>query len=498
MALPPAPFPPIRQPEIKYTQLFINNEFVDAVGGKTFPVYNPSTEQKIADVSEGDKADVDKAVNAAKAAFEFGSPWQQMDASGRGRLLLKLADLIDRDAVYLSSLETFDNGKIFKESVYVDLFGSSGVLRYYAGWCDKIQGKTIPIDGNFFCYTRREPVGICGQIIPWNFPMPMMMWKIGPALACGNVVVLKPAEQTPLNALYIASLIKEAGFPPGVVNVIPGYGPTAGAAITNHPDINKIAFTGSTETGKLIMKTAAETMKRVTLELGGKSPIVVFDDVEDIDKAVEIAHEAVYFAAGQCCAAGSRTYVHEAIYDEFVKKTVERARNRTVGDPFNDDVEMGPQIDSVQFDKILNLVESGKEEGAVLECGGKRHGTTGYFIEPTVFSNVTENMRICREEIFGPVQTLMKFSTMEEVIKKANESCYGLAAGILTGSIDKALQFTSRVKAGTVWVNWYNFLTSQTPFGGFKESGIGRELGEDSINAYTETKTVTIKTSGKL
>ncbi|ESO89600.1 hypothetical protein LOTGIDRAFT_218707 [Lottia gigantea] len=498
MAFPPAPFEPITKPEVKFTKLFINNEFVDATSGETFDVVNPSTEEKIAQVSEAEQVDVDKAVEAARAAFEFGSEWQKMDASARGRLLYKLADLMERDIVYLASLETLDNGKTFKESVYVDCFGGINVVRYYAGWADKIQGTTVPIDGNYFCYTRREPVGVCGQIIPWNFPLPMMVWKIAPALACGCTVVIKPSELTPLTALYLGSLIKEAGFPPGVVNIVPGTGSKAGAAIANHPDIDKVAFTGSTQIGKLIMRTAADTnLKRITLELGGKNPIVVFDDVENIDEAVVASHEGLFFNAGQCCAAGSRTYVHENIYDEFVKKSAERAKKKPVGDPFDGKNDMGPQVDEKQFNKVLELIESGVKQGAKLECGGKRHGDKGYFIQPTVFSNVSEDMRICREEIFGPVQQICKFKTMDEVVKKSNDTVYGLVAGVFTGSMDRALEYTRRVKAGTVWINCFNWLTTQTPYGGFKQSGLGRELGDEALKNYTEVKTVTIKTSGK-
>lgn len=497
MAFPPPP-PAIKNPEIKYTQLFINNEWVNSVSGKTFPTINPATAKKICDVQEGDKADVDKAVAAAKKAFEYGSEWRNMDASKRGVLLNKLADLMERDRLYLASLETLDNGKPFSAAFFMDLSATINSLKYYAGWPDKIQGKTIPVDGTFLCHTRHEPVGVCGQIIPWNFPLAMMAWKIGPALACGCTIVLKPAEQTPLTALYVASLIKEAGFPPGVVNIVPGYGPTAGAAITSHPDINKVAFTGSTEVGKIIMEGAAKSnLKRVTLELGGKSPNVIYKDA-DLDYAVEWSHQALFFNMGQCCTAGSRTYVHEDIYDEFVKKSVARAQAKTVGDPYDPKIESGPQIDDEQFNKILSLIESGKQDGAKLECGGARMGSEGYFIQPTVFSGVTEKMRIGREEIFGPVQQIIKFKDLDEVIERANDTTYGLAAAIFTTSLDVANQFYSRVKAGTVWVNAYNILSPAAPFGGFKMSGIGRELGEYGLSQYTEVKTVFIKTPTKL
>ncbi|KAL4227705.1 Retinal dehydrogenase 1 [Mactra antiquata] len=497
MNLPPPP-PPIRNPEIKYTQIFINNEWVNSESGKTFPTINPTNGKKICDVQEGDKADIDKAVAAAKKAFEFGSEWRSMDASQRAVLLNKLADLIERDRIYISSLETLDNGKPYNDAYYRDLTICMKVLRYFAGWTDKIQGKTIPVDGASFCYTRHEPVGVCGQIIPWNYPAMMMVWKIGPALACGNTVVVKPAEQTPLTALHVASLVKEAGFPPGVVNVVPGYGPTAGGALSSHYDVNKIAFTGSTEVGKLIMEAAAKTnLKRVTLELGGKSPLVIFKDA-NLDEVVEVAHRALFFNMGQVCTAASRTYIHEDIYDEFVKRSVERAKSKLIGDPYDLKSEYGPQVSKEQFDRVLELIESGKSEGANLECGGNRHGTEGYFIQPTVFTNVTENMRIGKEEIFGPVQQLIKFKTMDEVVERANNTSYGLAAGCFTKDLDTALEFSSRVQAGSVWMNGYGLATTQAPFGGFKMSGIGREAGEYGLQAYYEVKTVVIKTNKKL
>lgn len=489
---------PVREPEIKFTQIFINNEWVNSESGKTFPSINPTNGKKICDVQEGDKADVDKAVDAAKKAFEFGSDWQKLDASKRGILLNKLATLVERDRVYIASLETLDNGKPFSAAYRGDMNMVINVLRYFAGWPDKIQGKTIPVDGTSFCYTRHEPVGVCAAIIPWNFPLCSVAIKLAPALACGNTVVLKPAEQTPLTALYMAALIKEAGFPPGVVNVVPGYGPTAGAALSSHPDVNKISFTGSTEIGKEILAAAARSnLKRVTLELGGKSPLVVWKDA-DIDNVVEWAHQAVFYNMGQVCTAGSRTYVHEDIYDQFVKKAVARANARTVGDPYDVKSESGPQVNEEQFNKILELIESGKAEGAKLECGGERMGNEGYFVKPTVFSNVTEKMRIGREEIFGPVQQIIKFKDLEEVIARANDTTYGLAAAIFTKDIDTAITFTSRVKAGTVWINCYNVTSTAAPFGGFKMSGIGRELGEYGLQAYTEVKNVVMRTPVKL
>lgn len=484
-------------PEIKYTKLFINNEFVDSVSGKTFPTVNPATGKKIVDIAEGDKADVDKAVAAAKAAFKIGSPWRKLDASARGVLLNKLADLMERDAKTLAILETLDTGKPLTGAKFEMLFCAK-TLRYYAGWCDKVHGQTIPADGAVFSFTRLEPVGVVGQIIPWNGPAVMAIWKLASAIATGCTVVLKPAEQTPLTALYIAALVKEAGVPEGVVNVIPGYGPTAGAAITAHPDVTKVAFTGSVEVGRIIMADAAKSnLKKVSLELGGKSPLVIFKDA-DVDQAVELAHQAVFINQGQVCCAGSRTFVHEDIYDEFVKKSIERAQRRKVGDPFTESTEQGPQIDDEMFNKVLKFIESGKAEGAKLECGGERLGDTGYFIKPAVFTNVTDNMTIAKEEIFGPVQCVLKFKTLEEAIERANKTNYGLAAGIVTKDLNTALVFAQSVQAGTVWVNCYNIITPQTPFGGYKESGIGREMGEDSLKEYLQIKTVTVQLPYKL
>ena len=463
------------------------------MSGKTFPTINPSTGEKICDVQEGDKADVDKAVKAAKESFKLGSPWRTMDASQRGHLLYKLADLIERDREYLARLETLDNGKPYKDAYNVDLPLTYKCYRYYAGWADKIQGKTIPVDGSYLTMTRHEPVGVCAQIIPWNFPLLMQAWKLGPALCAGNTIILKTAEQTPLTANYVAALTVEAGFPPGVVNVVPGYGPTAGAALTAHPDVDKVAFTGSTEVGQIVKQAAgASNLKRVTLELGGKSPNIVMPDA-DIDHAVETSHFALFFNQGQCCCAGSRTFVHEDIYEEFLQKSIQRSRGRKVSHPLDHDCEQGPQVDKVQFDKVMDLIESGKKEGAKLECGGKRVGDKGYFIEPTVFSEVTDDMRIAKEEIFGPVMQILKFKTVDEVIERANNTTYGLAASVFTTSLDSALMLTQGIRAGTVWVNCYDVLEIQAPFGGFKMSGNGRELGEYGLQQYSEVKTITIK-----
>jgi aldehyde dehydrogenase (NAD+) len=477
---------------ISATRLLINNQWVPSKSGKTFPTINPSTGEEICQVAEADAADVEIAVKAARAAFNRGA-WKKMAASERGRLLNRLADLMEQNADELARLESLDNGKPFAIALAVDVPASVSCYRYFAGWADKIHGKTIPIDGDYFCYTRHEAVGVVGQIIPWNFPLLMQAWKLAPALATGNTVVMKPAEQTPLSALRVGELIVEAGFPEGVVNMLPGYGPTAGAAIANHMDVDKVAFTGSTEVGHLIMRAAADSnLKRVTLELGGKSPNIVFADT-DLDEAVEGAHFGLFFNHGQCCCAGSRVFVEEKIYDKFVEKSGVRAANRTVGDPFDPKTEQGPQVDQAQFDKVLGYIDSGRTEGAKLVCGGERVGDKGYFIQPTVFADVQDDMKIAKEEIFGPVMSIIPFKSVDEVVERANRTDYGLAAAVWTRDIKKAHSIADSVRAGTVWVNCYNVLDPRSPFGGFKQSGIGRELGEYGLQQYTEVKSVIIK-----
>jgi aldehyde dehydrogenase (NAD+) len=480
------------QPQVKIgpTQLLINNEWVESVSKKKFATINPATGEVICEVAEADAADVDKAVQAARKAFN--GEWRQISATARGNLLYRLADLIEENLDELARLETLDNGKPINDSVG-DIESVIACYRYYAGWADKVQGKTIPINGPYFCYTRHEPVGVVGQIIPWNFPLLMQAWKLAPALATGNTVVMKTAEQTPLSALRVGELIVEAGFPAGVVNILSGYGPTAGAAIAYHHDIDKVAFTGSTEVGHLIMEAAAKSnLKRVTLELGGKSPNIVFADA-NIDAAIQAAHEAIFFNQGQCCSAGSRLFVEAQIYDQFVNRSVEAARQRTVGDPFDPNTQQGPQVDQEQFNRVMSYIESGQREGAQMLYGGDRVGDRGYFITPTVFADVRDEMKIAQEEIFGPVMSIIKFQDVEEVIQRANNTMYGLAAAVWTQDITKAHAIANNVRAGTVWVNCYDVFDAAAPFGGFKQSGMGRELGEYGLQQYTEIKTVTVK-----
>uniref|UniRef100_A0A383WQ86 Aldehyde dehydrogenase domain-containing protein n=1 Tax=Tetradesmus obliquus TaxID=3088 RepID=A0A383WQ86_TETOB len=468
-------------------KLLIDGAWVDAQSGKTMPVVDPRTEEVVLRVAEGDKADVDAAVAAARKAFDHG-PWPRMSAKERGRVMYRLADLMERDREELAQLETLDNGKPIFFSRAADVPLSFDHLRYYAGWADKIQGKTIPVDGPYWAYTLHEPLGVVGQIIPWNFPLLMAAWKIAPALACGNTIVLKTAEQTPLTAMKLGQLALEAGLPPGVLNIISGYGPTAGAALVGNPGVDKIAFTGSTEVGRKIAGQVAQSLKPCTLELGGKSPVVVCKDV-DIDKAVADTHFALFFNHGQCCAAGSRLYVHEAIYDEFIEKAVKAATTRRVGDPFGD-VDQGPQVDQDQYNKILEYIDHGKNEGATLQCGGKARAGKGYYVEPTVFTDVKDSMKISREEIFGPVQCISKWSKMDEVIQRANNNAYGLAAGVFSNNIDEVNTLSRGIKSGTVWVNCYNLYDSAVPFGGYKDSGLGREKGEYALSNYTQVKAV--------
>jgi len=472
------------------TGLFINNEFVKGVDGKTFETINPSTEEVICSVQEATEKDVDLAVSAARKAFE--GVWKTVTPEQRGKYLNKLAELFEAHIDTLAAIESLDNGKSLTMAKG-DINAAAGCLRYYGGWADKIEGKVIDTAPDSFNYTKQEPIGVCGQIIPWNFPILMWAWKIGPAIATGNTVVLKTAEQTPLSGLYAAKLTKEAGFPPGVINVISGFGKIAGAAIASHMDIDKVAFTGSTVVGRQIMKAAAgSNLKKVTLELGGKSPNIVFDDA-DIDNAISWVNFGIYYNHGQCCCAGSRIYVQEGIYDKFIQRFKERAEQNIVGDPFHPETFQGPQVSKLQYDRIMGYIEDGRKAGATLETGGKRKGDKGYFIEPTIFSNVTEDMKIMQEEIFGPVCSIAKFKTMEDAIRLGNNTNYGLAGAIHTTNLNTAIHVSNALKAGTIWVNTYNTLHWQLPFGGFKESGIGRELGEAALANYTQTKTVSIR-----
>lgn len=424
---------------------FINNEHVKAADGKTFETFNPANEKAITAVQEATEKDVDAAVAAARQAFE-GS-WRRVTPSDRGRLIAKLADLMERDLGTLAAIESLDNGKALTMSK-ADLANAIGCLRYYAGWSDKIHGQTIDTNPETLSYTRHEAIGVCGQIIPWNFPILMWSWKVAPAIAAGNTIVIKTAEQTPLSGLYMGKLIKEAGFPPGVVNIISGLGRVAGAAISSHMDIDKVAFTGSTGVGRIILQAAAKSnLKKVTLELGGKSPNIVFDDA-DIDNAISWANFGIFFNHGQCCCAGSRLLVQENIHDKFVARFKERAAQNKLGDPFATDTFQGPQISQLQFERIMDYIKHGKQAGATVALGGERHGNQGYYIQPTLFTDVTEDMKIAQEEIFGPVITVQKFKDIDEAIKIGNSTTYGLAAGVHTKNVNTAIRVSNALRAG--------------------------------------------------
>ncbi len=482
--------PKTRAPQVRQTQCFIGGNWQPAKSGKTFETINPATEEIIAEVAEGDAADVDQAALAAREALEHG-PWAKMDARDRGRVMNKLADLLEAEIDELAALESLDNGKPIRDSRAADLPLTIDCLRYYAGYADKLHGQTIPIRGNYFCYTRREPVGVVGQIIPWNFPMLMTAWKWGPALAAGCTIVMKPAEQTPLTCLRMARLAQKAGIPDGVINVVPGYGPTAGAAVVKHKEIDKIAFTGSTEVAHLIARDASTTLKRCTFELGGKSPNIVFAD-SNLDAAINGAHFGLYFNQGQCCCAGSRLFVQDKVHDQFVERLSKMNEKRKLGDPLDPATEQGPQVDKAQFDKIMHYIGLGKKEGAQCTSGGNRWGERGFYVEPTMFTGVSDDMTIAKEEIFGPVLSVLKFSDLDEIAERANITCYGLAAAVWTRDIAKAHKLAAKIKAGTVWINCYDVFDAAAPFGGYKMSGIGRELGERGLDAYTEWKTVTV------
>lgn len=477
-------------------RLLIGGEWVEAKSGKVFDVFNPATDQVIAQVAEGDAADVELAVTAARQAFESG-PWSRLTASERGQIVWRIGDLIEKHADELAQLETLDNGKTFAIARAADIPLAADMFRYMAGWSTKIEGNTIPLHvpyapgAQFHAYTLKEPVGVVGQIIPWNFPLLMAAWKLGPALATGCTVVLKPAEQTPLSALRLGELMLEAGVPAGVVNIVTGFGETAGAAIAAHDDVDKVAFTGSTEVGKIILKAAAGNLKKVSLELGGKSPNVVFDDA-DLDAAIAGAADAIFFNQGQVCSAGSRLFVQQGIYDDVVAGVGEIANNMKVGDGFDAETQMGPLVSREQFDRVTGYLKAGVSGGAEAVAGGSAMDRAGYFVRPTVLKNATSDMSVVREEIFGPVVAAMPFSDERDLTSQANDSCYGLAAGIWTRDISKAHKFARAVQAGTVWVNCYSIFDAALPFGGYKQSGWGREMGHAVLDNYLQTKSVCI------
>jgi phenylacetaldehyde dehydrogenase len=475
-------------------RLFIDGQLVDAKSGKTFETINPATGETLATVAEGDAVDIDLAVRAARRAFDDG-PWSTMTPSERARIIWRIGDLISERLEEFAELETLDNGKPLAVARAADVPLAADLFHYMAGWATKIEGNTIALSvpyapgAQFHAYTLREPVGVVGQIIPWNFPLLMAAWKLGPALATGNTVVLKPAEQTPLAALYLAEIMSEAGLPDGVVNVVTGFGETAGAALSAHDGVDKIAFTGSTEVGRLIVKAASGNLKKVSLELGGKSPNIVFSDA-DPEAAITGAANAIFFNHGQCCVAGSRLYVEADIFDEVVAGVSDIAKSIKLGDGLDSDTQMGPLVSDEQLQKVSGFLDSGREQGATVVAGGHREGERGYFFQPTVISNTRPDMRVVKEEIFGPVVVAAPFQSLDEIAAAANDSPYGLGAGIWTKDISKAHALAKKIRAGTVWINCYNVFDAALPFGGYKQSGWGREMGHEVLEAYTEVKAV--------
>ncbi len=477
--------------DIQPGRLFIGGEWQDAASGETFDTINPATAETLTHVASAAAEDVDRAVRAARTAFEDDA-WQKLDARKRGRLLYAIADQLEARADELARLETMDNGKPVREARMIDIKESIDCFRYYAGWADKMGGDVIPVPGPYLNYTRREPVGVCGAIIPWNYPLQMAAWKVAPAIACGNTVVLKPAEQTPLTALELARAAAEAGLPAGVLNVVTGFGDPAGAALVAHPDVDKIAFTGSTAVGKIIQKQAADTLKKVSLELGGKSPNIVLQDA-DIDAAVKGASMAIFYNTGQACTAGSRLLVHESIRDQFVEKLIKRAAGFVPGDPLDPKTRLGPLVSEEQLDRVMGYIAQGKSEGAELLLGGDRvevNGKRGYFVNPTIFGQVESKMTIACEEIFGPVLAVQTFGDLEEAIQIGNATEYGLAAAVWTRDVRNAHYVAHKLRAGTVWINTYHNLDTASPFGGYKQSGYGRELGRYALDLYTQVKSV--------
>ncbi|MGH7906226.1 MAG: aldehyde dehydrogenase family protein [Candidatus Binataceae bacterium] len=472
-------------------KLLINGKWVPAKSGKTFETLNPANEEVLALVAEGDKADVDEAVKAARYAFEEGR-WPKMGPHQRARQLFKIAELIDRNAEELAELETLDNGKALSQARAIDIPAAAETFRYYGGWCSKIYGETNPSEPSMFNYTLREAVGVCGQIIPWNFPLLMACWKIAPALACGNTVILKPAEQTPLTALRLGELVLEAGLPDGVVNVITGFGPGAGSSIAEHPGIDKVAFTGSAEVGRLILKASIGNLKRISLELGGKSPNIIFPDA-DMEQAVPNAMMGVFYNTGQVCAAGTRIFVQNEMYDKFVDSLSKFSESMTMGDPLDPKTKMGPVVSKEQYERVRNYLEVGKQEGAKVMIGGETGNGKGYYVKPTVFAGVKNDMRIAREEIFGPVAAAIPFKDENDAVFQGNDTTYGLAAAVWTRDISRAHKVARALKAGTVWVNMYGLVDPISPFGGYKESGFGRELGKYAIDLYTQVKSVYVR-----